>query len=206
MLTRGRLVGPHSRAEAHRAPLPAERALRRARAALAQRRLVLLNLAEAAAQADAYAEAGDERKIADLRRDWEDEVEGSARSEDYRLRAVAYRAIGQFRFRQKIELLQRGLDDESPACRGSALISLELLSRDSPGPVNTARSMLHRLATADDNQAVRRLAIVCLKNSSAHRDTIALLEGLADDDRQEKDLRETASKVAATLKKKGVKG
>jgi hypothetical protein len=203
VLTRGRLVGPHSRAEAHRAPLPAERALRRAGAALAQRRLVLLNLAEAAAQADAYAEAGDERKIADLRRDWEDEVEGSARSEDYRLRAVAYRAIGQFRFRQKVELLQRGLDDESPACRGSALISLELLSRDSPGAVNTARSMLHRLASSDDNQAVRRLAIVCLKNGSAHRDTIALLEGLADDDRQEKDLRETAAKVAATLKKKG---
>ena len=65
--------------------------------------------------------------------------------------------------------------------------------------------MLHRLATADDNQAVRRLAIVCLKNGPAHRDTIALLEGLADDDRQEKDLRETASRVAATLKKKGVK-
>ena len=143
--------------------------------------------------------------IANLRRDWEDEVEGSARSEDYRLRAVAYRAIGQFRFRQKIELLQRGLDDESPACRGSALISLELLSRDHPGAINTARSMLHRLASADENQAVRRLAIVCLKNGSAHRDTIVLLEGLAGDDRQEKDLAETAAKVAATLKKKGVK-
>jgi hypothetical protein len=65
--------------------------------------------------------------------------------------------------------------------------------------------MLHRLASSDDNQAVRRLALVCLKNGSAHRDTIALLEGLAEDDRQEKDLRETASKVAATLKKKGVK-
>jgi len=142
--------------------------------------------------------------IANLRRDWEDEVEGSARSEDYRLRAVAYRAIGQFRFRQKIELLQRGLDDESPACRGSALISLELLSRDHPGAVNTTRSMLHQLATADENQAVRRLAIVCLKNGPAHRDTIMLLEGLSQDDRQEKDLAETAAKVAATLKKKGV--
>jgi hypothetical protein len=96
----------------------------------------------------------------------------------------------------------RGLDDESPACRGSALISLELLSRDSPGAVNSARSQLHRLATADDNQAVRRLAIVCLRNGSPHRDTIALLEGMADDDRNERDLRETAAKVAATLKKK----
>src|SRR5207244_9759029 len=111
--------------------------------------------------------------------------------------------VGQFRFRQKIELLARGLDDESPACRGSALISLELLSRDSPGAVNSQRSALHRLASSDDNQAVRRLAIVCLKNGSPHRDTIALLEGLADDDRQERELQEAATKVAAALKKKG---
>jgi hypothetical protein len=162
-----------------------------------------LTLAEAAAQADALAQEGKERELADLRREWEDEVEGAARGTDYRERAVAYRAVGQFRFRQKIELLQRGLDDESPACRGSALISLELLSRESPGAVNTARSLLHRLATADDNEAVRRLAIVTLRNGSAHRDTIALLEGMADDDRNERDLRETAAKVAATLKKKG---
>lgn len=163
----------------------------------------MTQLAEAAAQADALAQEGKERELADLRRQWEDEVEADARSADYRERAVAYRAVGQFRFRQKIELLQRGLDDESPACRGSALISLELLSRDSPGAVNSSRSMLHRLLTTDDNQAVRRLAIVTLKNGSAHRDTIALLEGLADDDRQERDLSETAAKVAATLKKKG---
>jgi hypothetical protein len=99
-------------------------------------------------------------------------------------------------------LLKRGLDDESPACRGSALISLELLSRDAPGAVNTVRSVLHRLASADDNQAVRRLAIVCLRNGPAHRDTIALLEGLGDDDRLERDLREAATKVAAALRKK----
>src|SRR6266849_6556281 len=112
-----------------------------------------------------------------LRRQWEDEVEGAARSTDYRERAVAYRAVGQFRFRQKIELLTRGLDDESPACRGSALVSLERLSRDSPGVVNSVRPVLHRLASADDNQAVRRLAIVCLRNGSPQRDTIVLLEG-----------------------------
>jgi HEAT repeat protein len=147
--------------------------------------------------------AGDERGLADLRREWDDEVEGAARSPDYRERAVAYRAVGQFRFRQKIELLGRGLDDESPACRGSALISLELLSRESPGAVNSLRSVLHRLASSDDNQAVRRLAIVCLKNGSAHRDTIALLEGLANDDRQDRELQDAATKVAAALKKKG---
>jgi hypothetical protein len=161
-----------------------------------------LTLAEAAAQADALAEEGKERELADLRRQWAEEVEAGARSADYRERAVAYRAVGQFRFRQKIELLGRGLDDESPACRGSALISLERLSRDAPGAVNSLRSVLHRLATADDNQAVRRLAIVCLRNGSAHRDTIALLQGLADDDRLERELRETAAKVAAGLKKK----
>jgi HEAT repeats len=162
-----------------------------------------LTLAEAAEQADALAEEGKERELADLRRQWEDEVEAGARSADYRERAVAYRAIGQFRFRQKIELLGRGLDDESPACRGSALISLERLSRDAPGAVNSLRSALHRLASADDNQAVRRLAIVCLRNGSAHRDTIVLLEGLGGDDRLERDLRETATKVAAGLKRKG---
>jgi hypothetical protein len=146
---------------------------------------------------------GKERELADLRREWEDEIEGAARSGDYRERAVAYRSIGQFRFRQKIELLARGLDDESPACRGSALISLELLSRESPGAVNSVRSVLHRLSSTDDNQAVRRLAIVCLRNGSAHRDTIALLEGLAGDDRQDQELRDAAGKIATALKKKG---
>ncbi len=104
------------------------------------------------------------------------------RNADYRERAVAYRAIGQFRFRQKTELLRRGLEDESPACRGSALISLELLSRDGPAAVNSARPLLHRLVSADDNDAVRRLAVVCLRNGSPTRDTIVLLNGLADDD------------------------
>jgi hypothetical protein len=160
-------------------------------------------LSEAAAEADTLAEEGKERELADLRRQWEDEVEGAARSTDYRERAVAYRAVGQFRFRQKIELLTRGLDDESPACRGSALISLELLSRDSPGVVNSVRPVLHRLASADDNQAVRRLAIVCLRNGTPQRDTIVLLEGLGDDDRLQRELRDTATKIAAALKKKG---
>ena len=95
------------------------------------------------------------------------------------------------------------MDDESPACRGSALISLELLSRDSPGAVNSVRSLLHRLASTDENQAVRRLAIICLRNGSPHRDTIAMLEGLGGDDRLERELRDAASKVAVALKKKG---
>jgi HEAT repeat protein len=161
-----------------------------------------LNLAEAAARAQELAEAGDERAIADLRREWEDEVEGAARDADYRVRAVAYRALGQFRYRQKLSLLQRGLEDESPACRGSALVSLELLSRDSPGVVNGARRTLHELVSGDPNQAVRRLAIVCLKNGSPVRETIAILKGLADADEEDRQLRESAQKVAAFLTKK----
>jgi len=161
-----------------------------------------LNLAEAAAQAQELAESGDERAIAALRRDWEDEVEASARNPDYRVRAVAYRALGQFRYRQKLELLQRGLEDESPACRGSALVSLELLSRDSPGVVNRSRRILHELANDDPNQAVRRLAIVCLKNGPPARETIVLLAGLAQADDEDRQLREAAQKVAAFLTKK----
>src|ERR671935_1134447 len=105
-----------------------------------------MTLAEAAAQADQLAQSGSERDLATLRQQWDEELEAAARSSDYRDRAVAYRAIGQFRFRQKLELLRRGLDDDSPACRGAALISIELLSRDSPGVVNSVRPLLHTLA------------------------------------------------------------
>src|ERR671925_427913 len=100
-----------------------------------------MTLVEAAVQADELAQAGSERELAMLRQQWDDELESAARSSDYRQRAVAYRAIGQFRFRQKLELLRRGLEDESPACRGSALVSLELLSRDGPAPVNLDRPL-----------------------------------------------------------------
>jgi HEAT repeat protein len=161
-----------------------------------------VNLPEAAARADELAREGDERALADLRRDWDDEVEGAARHADYRVRALAYRAVGQFRFRQKLELLRRGLEDESPACRGSALVSLELLSRGHPRPVNDVRPLLHTLANADDNEAVRRLALVCLRNGSPQRDTIVLLEHLAEDDDEDRELRATAKRVAQDLRKR----
>ena len=141
-------------------------------------------LADAAAQADALAEEGKERELANLRAQWDDELEAAARSRDYRERAVAYRAIAQFRFRQKTELLRRGLEDESPACRGSALLALERLSRDHPGVVNDVRALLHELVTRDGNDAVRRLAIVALKNGSAQPATIQILASLGEDDEQ----------------------
>ena len=161
-----------------------------------------MTLAEAAAEAQSLAEAGDEKGLATLRQKWDDELEAAARDGDYRIRAQAYRAIAQFRYRQKMELLRRGLEDESPAARGSALIALESLSRAHPGDVNAQRSLLHEMATHDPNMAVRRLAIVCLKNGSSTRDTVLILTGLAEDDEQDGELRKTAKAVAAVLKKR----
>lgn len=165
-----------------------------------------MTLPEAAAEADALAQAGDERALAQLRAKWDDELEAAARDADYRVRAQAYRAIAQFRFRQKRELLRRGLEDESPAARGSALIALEALSRDHPGDVNAYRPLLHELAARDPNAAVRRLAVICLKNGTAGRDTIQLLEGIADSDDADAELRKTARAVQAALKKKAAAG
>jgi hypothetical protein len=159
-------------------------------------------LAEAAAEADELALRGAQRELAQMRGVWDDELEAAARSEDFRERAVAYKAIGQFRFRQKLELLKRGFDDESPGCRGSALVSLELLSRGHPGAVNSVRSNLHTLASRDDNGAVRRLAIVCLRNGSPQSDTLGMLAGMADDDSQDENLRAAAKAVVVSLKRK----
>jgi HEAT repeat protein len=161
-----------------------------------------VTLQEAAAQADGLAQDGSERELADLRAQWGEELEAAARSDDFRERAVAYRAIGQFRWRAKEELLRRGLDDQSPAARGSALLSLELLSREHPSTINNVRSLLHTLATADGNAAVRRLAILSLKNGSPQRETIVLLEGLGNDDEQDAELRRAASGVAQQLKRR----
>ena len=160
-------------------------------------------LADAAAEADALAESGDEQALSQLRSRFDEELEASARARDFRERAVAFRAIGQFRFRSKRELLRRGLDDDSPAVRGSALLSLERLSRDHPGDVNDVRPLLHELVTHDDNEAVRRLAVVALRNGSPRPDTIQILAALGADDEAPRELREAAAKVAQLLRRKG---
>jgi HEAT repeat protein len=157
-----------------------------------------VDLSEAAARA--AAEPG-ERALADLRRAVDEELEAAARDDDFRVRAQAYRAIGQLRFAQKTELLRRGLEDQSPACRGSALLSLELLSRDHPGLVNGNRPLLHELANADPVNAVRRLAILCLKNGSPAQDTITLLDHFAHE-AEEQDIRAAAGSVADALRRK----
>ncbi len=164
-----------------------------------------MTLAEAAARADALAEQGNERELAKLRAEWDELLEASARGADFRDRAIAYRAIGQFRFRTKKELLRRGLEDDSPAVRGSALLALERLSRDHPGDVNDVRPLLHELVTHDGNEAVRRLAVAALKNGSARPDTIQILASLGEDDEQPRELRDAAAKVAQALRRKGAK-
>jgi HEAT repeat protein len=157
-----------------------------------------VNLADAVARAP---ELSDERELADLRRSVGEDLEAAARSGDHNERALAYRAIGQLRFNQKTELLRRGLEDMSPAARGSALLSLELLSRSHPGLVNAVRPLLHTLATEDQNAAVRRLAVLALKNGSAQADTLTLLAHLAGE-AEERDLRGTAGAVHRALKLK----
>jgi HEAT repeat protein len=164
-----------------------------------------MSLAEAAERADALAGEGNEQELSQLRAAWDEQIEASARTADFRERAVAYRAIGQFRFRSKKELLRRGLQDESPAVRGSALLALERLSRDHPGDVNDVRSILHEIVTNDGNEAVRRLAVVSLKNGSSRPDTLQLLGALAGDDEQPRELRDAAAKVAQSLRRKSTK-
>jgi HEAT repeats len=163
----------------------------------------VVTLAEAAARADELAETGAAQELATLRGEWDDELEASARSSDFRARALAFRAVGLFRWRAKEELLRRGLEDSSPAARGSALLSLELLSREHPSTVNSVRPLLSKLAAdGEENPAVRRLAVLALKNGSPQRETIVLLEGLAMDDDADGDLRRAAGSVAQGLKRK----
>ena len=62
------------------------------------------------------------------------------------------------------------------------------------------RPLLHKmLADEDENAAVRRLAVLVLKNGSAQRDTIVLLEGLAaDDERRTRATQGSRGRRAAT--------
>ena len=162
-----------------------------------------MDLVEAAARADPHPrQPGNQRDMATLPAPWDHQHQEAARSADYRVRGHAFRAIGQFRFRQKLELLRRGMEDESAAARGSALIALTSLSTDHPGDVNGYRPALNELAARDPNLAVRRLAIVCLRNGPPDRGTIQLLESLAQDDDTDRDVREAARAVAGVLVKK----
>jgi HEAT repeat protein len=78
---------------------------------------------------------------------------------------------------------------------------LELLSRTHPGVVNAVRGTLHALANEDPNAAVRRLAVLALRNGSPQQDTITLLAHLAEET-DDRNLRASATAVHAALRKK----
>jgi hypothetical protein len=58
------------------------------------------------------------------------------------------------------------------------------------------------VADDEENSAVRRLAVMALRNGSAQRETVVLLEGLAADDDADGDLRRAAGSVAHALKQR----
>ena len=68
--------------------------------------------------------------------------------------------------------------------------------------MNAVRPLLHELVDGDDNDAVRRLAIVCAPErlAAARHDRDPRRAG--EDDESRRELREAAAKVAAFLKKK----
>jgi hypothetical protein len=68
--------------------------------------------------------------------------------------------------------------------------------------VNAVRSLLHQLANADPNAAVRRLAVLALRNGSPQPDTLVLLQHIADSDEEDRELRAAATRVGEALKKK----
>jgi HEAT repeat protein len=68
--------------------------------------------------------------------------------------------------------------------------------------VNGVRRLLHDLATGDGNSAVRRLAVMSLKNGSPERVTIGILDGLAQNEDADAELRRAAAAVAQQLKRR----
>ena len=202
---RRRLVGAHHRAAPHRPADPPVGALRRA--ALAPRGRDGLSaapatLADAAAEANAFAEQGSERELADLRAEWGEELEMTARSADYRERVVAYRAIGQFRFRAEDRAdppRPRGREPGLPRL-GAALARAALArpprrrERDAAAAARAGDARRQPGgAAARDHGAPQRLG---------QRETIAILAALGNDDEQDRELREAAAKVAQQLRKK----
>ena len=76
-----------------------------------------------------------------------------------------------------------------------------------PVPLELGRAQAFdrcELAARDPNVAVRRLAVICLKNGTPQPATIQLLEGIAESDDAGAELRKTARVVQSALKKKAI--
>ena len=135
-----------------------------------------MTLQEAAARADELAQEGSERELANLRKEWGDELEGAARSQDYRERAVAYRAIGQFRgdanfstWLYRIALnhvTTRRRSNNSRQHRTAPIEDMELIRDSQPGPAETLekKEMQERVQLALNKLSPEDAAVILLRD------------------------------------------
>ena len=171
------LVGAHRRAAAHRPPDPALGALRRRPGALAGAAYDARRGRER--RPTRSPSAGDERELAALRTTWDEELEAAARV------AGLPRAGGRLPGDLAVPLPP---EDRAAAARargrepGLPRLGARSRSRCSPATtrasINAMRPLLHEIVAHDGNDAVRRLAVMALRNGSAQRDTIAILAAL----------------------------
>ena len=139
------------------------------------------------------AEITDERELAQLRHAADEAIEDAARSDDFR--GPRGRVPGDRPDALPGEdraAAARPRRREPGLPRVGAALARAALPRP-PGVVNGARSLLHTLANADPNAAVRRLAVIALKNGSPHSDTLVLLDHIAESDDEDRELRAAAS-------------
>ncbi len=126
-------------------------------------------------------------------------LEAQARSTDYRVRAAGLPgAVGQFRFRQKLEVLsRRGLERRKPGLsRSSALHLARAASARPSADGQLGEALLHNSANADGNEAVRRLAILALETALLSATRLSCCR-IGEEEGSSRDVRETAAKVAA---------
>ena len=200
LLARGRLVGAHPGAEAHRPALPAVRAVRRPLGTIAH---VGLTLAEAAAVADELAKQGKERELADLRRDWSDEIEERhplGRLPRARRRLPGDRAAPLPPEGRAPAPRPRGRQPGLPRLRAPlarAALARPPAGRSTPCGRSCTRCQRRRQRGRPSPGGPSACA-----NGSPQRDTVVLLQGIAEEDGLERDLRATAAKVAAGLEKR----
>ena len=144
-----------------------------------------------------------ERELADLRAEWADELEASLPQHTTTACApLAYRAIAPVPLpRRSSSCSAAGSRTRARPCRGSALIALEgALARPSRRRQRVPRRCSTSSPSRDPNAAVRRLAIVCFKNGTPARETILILDGIADDDETDAEVRKTARSVVAAAR------
>ena len=121
-------------------------------------------------------------------------------SDDFRERALAYRAIGQLRFPQKTELLRRGLEDDEP---GVPRLGAPLARAPVPRPPRPGQRAPAAAAQARERAIRTRRSAgspPLPEERLAAQDTITLLAHIADED-EERELRSGRSGAPASKQK-----